>query len=172
MASTVNSTYAPVDVIAIISHEVVGNHIITGYSADMINVTRANPTWVHDETPDGFNTRVHNQSKAGSADINLVQSSPSNDALFALAYFDEARKNSDGLFSITIADKSGRSVISSSSAYVSVPQEKAFGRDLGSRTWNIVMMDCEEYIGGNGKLTSEIIAMLAVNGFQVDDRWK
>lgn len=170
--STVNSTYAPSDVVVIISHEVVGNHTVVGFSKDMVSVSRANPTWTHDTSPDGFNTRTHNLDKSGAAAVNLVQSSPSNDALFSLAYYDEARKNSDGLFSVTIADKSGRTVLSSSSAYVSVPQEKNFGSDLGTLTWNITMMDCEEYIGGNGKLTPEIIAMLAVNGFQVDDKWK
>lgn len=171
--STNNATYAPMEVVVIISHEIVGNHIVNGFSTnDMVTINRANPTWTHDESPDGFNTRVHNKSKAGSAAISLIQTSPSNDALYALAAYDEARLNDEGLFSITIADKSGRSVISSSSAYVSVPQEKSFGREVGNRVWNVTMMDCEEYVGGNSKLTPEVIRMLEAANFSVDDRWK
>lgn len=168
-----NATYAPSDLVVIISHEIIGNHIVGGFSAnEMVTVNRSNPTWTHETSPDGFHTRTHNLDKAGSAVITLVQSSQSNDALHALAAYDEARKNDEGLFAITIADKSGRSVISSNSAYVSVPQEKSFGREIGNRTWNVTMMDCEEYIGGNGKLSKEVISMLEAAGFSVDDQWK
>lgn len=171
--STNNSTYAPSDVVVIISHETIGNHIVGGFSAnELVTVSRANPTWTHETSPDGFHTRTHTLDKSGTAAISLVQTSSSNDALFSLASFDEARKNDEGLFSITIADKSGRSVISSNSAYVSVPQEKAFGREVGTRVWNVVMMDCDEYIGGNAKLSKEVISMLEAAGFSVDDKWK
>lgn len=171
--STNNATYAPSEVVVIISHEAIGNHIVGGFSAnEMVTVNRANPTWSHESSPDGFHTRVHNLDKSGTAAITLVQTSSSNDALYALAAYDEARKNDEGLFSITIADKSGRSVITSNSAYVSVPQEKSYGREVGNRAWNVVMIDCEEYIGGNGQLTKEVISMLEAAGFSVDEKWK
>ena len=171
--STNNSTYAPSELVIILTHEIIGNHIVGGFSGnEMVTINRANPTWSHETSPDGFHTRVHNLDTAATANITLVQTSGSNDALFSLAAYDEARKNDEGLFSITIADKSGRYVMSSTSAYVSVPQEKSFAREVGNRSWVITMMDCEEYIGGNGKLTKEVIAMLQAVGFVVDDQWK
>lgn len=171
--STNNATYAPSEVVVIISHELIGNHIVGGFGPnEMVTVSRTNPTWTHETSPDGFHTRTHNLDTAASANITLTQASASNDALFALAVFDESRKNDDGLFAVTIADRSGRSVISSNSAYVSVPQEKAYGREIGTRSWNVVMMDSEEYVGGNSKLTQEVIGMLERVGFTVDDRWK
>ena len=171
--STNNSTYAPSEVVIIISQETVGNHSVGGFSAnDMVSITRANATWNHETSPDGFHTRTHNLDTSSTAAISLVQTSGSNDALYALAAYDEARKDDEGMFAITIADKKGRYVISSNTAYVSVPQEKSFGREVGSRVWNVMMMDSEEYIGGNSKLTKEVIAMLEASGFSVDDRWK
>lgn len=171
--STNSSTYAPSEVVVIISHESVGNHVIGGFSTnDMVTVTRSKPTWSHETSPDGFHTRTHDLDKSASAAISLIQTSGSNDALFALAVNDEASKNNDGIFAITIADRSGRYIISSDSAYVSVPQEKGFGREASNRGWNVMMMDCEEYIGGNSKLTKEVISMLEAVGISVDDKWK
>jgi len=171
--STNNSTYAPSEVILILSHEEFGNHIVIGYSQnDMVTISRANPTWSHETSPDGFHTRTHNKDRSATAAVNLVQTSPSNDVLFTIAAYDEARLNDEGLFSVTIADKVGRSVMSSTSAYVSTPQEQGYAREVGTRVWNITMMDFEEYIGGNGKLSKEVISILESFGYSVDDKWK
>ena len=172
MSSANVSTYAPSEVVAIISHESLGNHSIIGLGNEMITINRANPTWTHSTTPDVFHTRTHTADSAATATINLVQTSPSNDALFAFARYDEQYKDNRGLFAITIADKKGRSVISSTYAYVSTPQERSYGAEVGELAWTINMMDCTEMVGGNGKLSADVIAILAAAGFQVDDQWK
>lgn len=171
--STNNSTYAPSEVVMVVSHELFGNHVIVGYSAnEMVTLSRTNPTWTHETSPDNFHTRIHNKDRSATAALTLVQTSPSNDVMHMIAQYDESQLSDDGLFAITIADKKGRSVATSTSAYVSVPQEQAYGRELNSRVWNITLMDYDEHIGGNGKLSAEIIAILDQFGYSVDDQWR
>lgn len=168
------ATYAFQNVVVIISHpKVAMTHVVGGFMPDAtISIERENETWTKVVSPDGkFVTRIKNADKSATIALPLISSSPSNDVLGAIANYDEAGDNNDGLFSITVADKNGRSVYHSNQAFVGVPMSQEFGVAESVREWSVMAGNLESVIGGNVKLDQATIAMLNALGVSVADTW-
>lgn len=168
------ATYAFENVVVIISHpKIVKTHVVGGFSSDAsISIARENETWSKVVSPDGkFLTRIKNSDKSATITLPLISTSPSNDVLSAIANYDEANDNNDGMFSITIADKSGRSVYHSDQAFVGVPATQEFGVAESTREWAVMAGNLDSVVGGNSKLDQATVAMLSALGVNVSQEW-
>lgn len=172
MANNTGS-YKPSQVVIVISHPTVkGTHVVNGYMEDsIVSIERDNSTWDHYVGADGTTSRVHNIDKSVQATIMLQSTSYSNDVLQEILDYDENSSGADGFFSITIADKSGRSVTHSTQAYVGGQPNQEFSNAITSREWVIRMTYAETKIGGNSKIPQDTVDTLALFGVEIDSRW-
>lgn len=166
-------SYKPSEVVIVINHPTLkASHVVNGFMEDsIVSIERDNPTWTHYVGADGGTSRVHNVDKSVQATIMLQNTSASNDVLQEFLDYDEAGSDVSGMFSITIADKSGRSVSHSTQAYVSGQPSQEFGNNISVREWVIRMTYAETKIGGNAKINQDVIDTLAIFGVEVDSRW-
>lgn len=174
MTTGLLGTYMPSEVKIVISAPSLGiNHVLANFSEDtFVNLELPQDTWSEKESIDGYTTRSHHLTKTMRATITLDQASKSNDVLSGLHAFDAKSLRGEGIFTCTIADKSGRSYAYSSQCYVKKPQNQEFGAQAGTRAWVIVMAGTDSYIGGNTMLDEDTIATLEKLGIQIDDSWK
>lgn len=173
MTNGLLSTYIPSQVTIVISNAALGiNHVVTHFSEDtFVSIELPQETWTEKESVDGYTTRSHHMTRTLRATITLDQTSKSNDMLTALHAFDAKSLRGEGVFTCTIADKSGRSYAYSSQCYVKKPQNQEFGAQSGTRSWVIVMAGSDSYVGGNAPLDADTVAMLEKLGITVDSSW-
>lgn len=173
MANGLLGTYIPSAVTIVISNATLGiNHVLSNFGEDtFVNLELPQDTWTEKESIDGFTTRSHHMTKTLRATVTLDQASKSNDVLSALHAFDAASKRGEGIFTCTIADKSGRSYAYSSQCYVKKPQNQEFSAQAGTRAWTIVMAGTDSYIGGNTMLDQDTVEILSKLNITIDDTW-
>lgn len=173
MTTQALASYSPLDVVAIITQESTGvSHRVVGFAEDsFINVERDSGTWTHGTGVDNFATRTYMANTSGKLTLSLMQGSPSNDVLTAFYLRDAATRNNSGIFSIIVKDGSGRSVYSSSQAYIGTVPNSPFGKDAGNREWVINCTAVDTFIGGNGLINPEDVDTLASLDVNVDPAW-
>lgn len=166
-------SYVPSQLTIAISHpQTNSNFILGGYGSDsIISVERENPTWESTEGADGYHQRTHRLSKTIRITVTLLQVSEYNDFLSGLVAYDENDLRGGGLFTCTVADKSGRSYAMSNQAYVIEPSSYESSQSATTRDWVIVLPYADHYIGGNGMLTPDQQEQLARLGVNIDDDW-
>lgn len=174
MASTRTSTYSPSDVNVVISQESSGLvHVISGYAEDShINVERDSETYEHVTGVDNQATRIYKANKSGKITVSLAQSSASNDILTLLYANDAASRNSDGLFTVTVKDGSGRSVAFAQEGYIGVVPNSQYGNSLNNRDWVINCTNMDDIIAGNSKISPEDVAAIELLGGVVPAEWR
>lgn len=174
MSTGLLGTYIPSEVKIVISLPALGvNHVIANFSEDtFVNIELPQDTWSEKESVDGYTTRSHHMTKTVRATITLDQASKSNDVLSAIHAYDAKSLRSEGVFTCTIADKSGRSYAYSSQCYVKKPQNQEFGAQAGTRAWVIVMAGTDQYVGGNTLLDADTVQTLEKFGIVIDESWK
>lgn len=174
MSQGLLGTYAASAVTIVISHPALGiNHVLTNFGEDtFVNLELPQETWTEKESIDGYTTRSHHMTKTLKATVTLDQASKSNDVLSALHAYDAISLRGEGVFTCTIADKSGRSYAYSAQCYVKKPQNQEFGAQAGTRAWTIVMSGTDSYIGGNSPVDAETVAILEKLNIRIDDTWK
>lgn len=172
MAISVGS-YAPSELTVVISHKGTNtNWLLTGYGPDTnISIERPDPTWDLNVGTHGDLERIHRLDKTVRATITLQQTSESNDLLTGIMQYDEKDLRSGGLFTCTIADKSGRTALYSNFAFVIQPNTYEFGQSPSTRDWQIIMPYADQHIGGNGLMSAETIEKLRVFEVYIDDSW-
>ena len=169
MASTRTSTYSPSDVNVVISQESSGLvHVIAGYADD----SHINETYEHVTGVDNIATRVYKANTSGKVTVSLGQGSASNDILTMLYLNDKASKNSDGLFTLTVKDGSGRSVAFAQEAYIGVVPNSQYGNSLNNRDWVFHCTQMDDIIGGNGLISAEDVAAITLLGGVVPAEWQ
>jgi hypothetical protein len=168
------STYSPDEVVVIISQPSSGvSTRVTGYMEDsFVSVTPDVETWTHVTGADNHATRVYNANRSGKITLSLLQSTNSNDILTQLWERDAALKNSQGLFTILVADKSGRSVHSSLEAYIGKRPDAVYGNGVNGREWVINCTNLVHSIAGNSTVSPEIVEILNKLGTDIADEWK
>lgn len=166
-------SYVPSQLTIAISHpQTNSNFILAGYTEDsIISVERENPTWESTEGADGYHQRTHRLSKTVRITVSLLQVSEYNDFLSGLVMYDENDLRGGGLFTCTVADKSGRSYAMSNQAYVVEPSSYESSQTATSRDWVIVLPYADHYIGGNVPITVEQQEQLARLGVVIEDDW-
>jgi hypothetical protein len=96
---------------------------------------------------DGDTARSRRHGQSANLKINLMQTSPSNDILMALAVLD--RVNNAGVVPVTVKDLLGTTLIFAPYCWVKKTPPAAFGKEVASREWMIDIANTELYIGGN-----------------------
>lgn len=135
--SNFQGTYDPAKVIVTI-----GQAIISGFSdGEFIKVAFDEDRYFKRIGADGEATRVRNASQAGSIELTLMSSAPSNTDLSALI-------NSREPLTIGINDLSGSSVVLAQRCWIKTPPDLSFGKDIGDRVWTFDSADIQMTVGG------------------------
>lgn len=175
MAGNMLAAYVPSAITMVINHPASNTtHVIGGFSADsVVSIEYPDETWTETVGTDGRTTRTHRLDKTLRVTVHLDQTSVSNDVLSALMKYDENDLTGvGGIFTCTLADKSGRSYAYSSQCYVKRPQSQEFGSAVSTRDWVVVMAWADQNIGGGGKIDQDTVAVLEAFGITIDDTWK
>lgn len=171
MASISTNVFSPYDVTVTLSQDAF-SHIVGGYSEDtIIEFERTMDTYELYAGADNTNTFVHKPNDSGKLTIHLQQSSASNDILTAL--YEKAARSRDitGMFSVTVKDTSGRSVIFSSEAIIGKLPAVSYGNSMQVFQWEILMSHASIQLGGNGKLSPEDVSAYESFGNTLDSKW-
>lgn len=172
MASTTRlATYAPNDVVVVITQQSTGlSHIVGQYSEDaIVTVDRNADTFTLYTGADNTNTRIYNANTSGTITLTLQQTSTSNDMLFSL--YEQDRQSRNGLFSISVSDKSGRSTYFAEEAYIGIVPSSAFSNSMNTRDWVIHAPNLVTEIGGNNPVSTEDALGLEQLGRPVAAKW-
>lgn len=141
--STSIQTYSPSDVTLIIA-----GYRVTGWES--INILRNKKSFNVVEGIRGKNTRVRNRSSSATLSFNLLQTVQSNEVLSYIHELDNDQGT--GRLVITLKDSSGKSVFSSSDAFITGYPAVKFSGDFEYRVWEIHCQTTESYvIAGNSR---------------------
>jgi hypothetical protein len=125
-----------------------GPHVLTGYAdGTFVKASRDNDTFTKRTGADGFGTRTRMRSRAGSIELTLEQTSPSNDYLAGVAISDELLGN--GVMPAVVKDLNGTTLSSAAEAWIRKPSDIEGAKEAGTRTW--ILDTCDLFIlpGGN-----------------------
>lgn len=121
-----------------------------------VTIVRASESFKFIKGIRGKHTRVRELDSSALVTIALMQTSPSNDILSEILSQDEV--SGTGLLEITLADKSGNSLMSSSEAYLVGFPSKSFKDSIEFITWTIQCQSTDDYIiGSNTKPNTQLI---------------
>ncbi len=127
---------------------IVGGKIMSGFAdGTYIKVTRNEQSFTLKVGVDGEGSRAKSNNKSGKFEITLMQTSPSNDDLAALAAADEA--SGLGLAPCLMKDGSGRTVCQATTAWVQKQPDVELGKEVGTRTWVLESDEINMFVGGN-----------------------
>lgn len=173
MADNLLKTFSPQALSCVISQASTGiTHILSGFAEDsIVSIARAVDTFTSYVGADNTPSRVHNPNTAVAITVMLAQTSNSNTILSQLYLNDIASLNSDGLFSFTIKDTSGQTLIFADEAYISKVPDGDWGTSINTREWVITAVRSDYFLGGNSKLSPEDAATLAALGGVVAPEW-
>ncbi len=136
--------YRPKDIIIIFYYVP-----IVGYAPDsFVTIEADEPRWRHESGIYGETCRWINNNYNGTITLELVQSSPSNTFLSAVAILDQTLPGI-GLSPIFIADLNGSSLAMSPEAWVEQISSRTFGKESGTVRWVIHATKLEFVSGGN-----------------------
>ena len=126
-----------------------GAILFSGYAdGSFVKVTRNSDTFKTTVGADGTVARTRSADKSGNVEIDLMQSSATNDLISAQAAADEL--TGAAAAPLQIKDLMGRTLVIAKLAWVRKPADVEFGKELGSRKW---VFDCDRldlsHIGGN-----------------------
>lgn len=150
-------------------------HRITGFAdGTFISMDRLVPTsepYQGTGTSNSFG-RVKRSISAMNVTITLHQYSPSNTVLQALQNADASVAGNEWVFSCTMKDTSGQTVVSSTNAIIAAPPAVSFSTTTETRDWNIYMFGSDLFVGGNMLMDAADVNAAAVVGYEVEDKWR
>jgi hypothetical protein len=127
---------------------IVGGFPITGFAdGSFIRVRRNNDMWSLTVGADGEGTRTKSNDKSGQIEIELSQSSLSNQFLSNLALADELENA--GVVPVLMKDGSGASIHAAEQMYVKKVPDAEYGKEATTRVWILETDNLQSYIGGN-----------------------
>jgi|SRR5690606_25522285 len=171
MIDTNTGTFSPDEVISIVSFRGV-DHVIGGYSeGTFITAERTEPSSVSVSTVRGASGRIKRNIKRGTITISLNSMSSSNDVLNQLFILDEENNDSTGFFTLSIADKTGRSWLYGRECYISLQPAMELSTEEATKSWEITCGYLEMSHGGNAAIPLEIVTQLQNLGMTIVDRW-
>lgn len=136
------ATYDPRNVTVLIG-ALIGSGFADG---TFIQVERNNPTFTVISGASGETARVKSNDKTGKVTLTLMATSPLNDTLTGFMKADEIRNN--GKFPLSIRELTGTTVLASLEAWVSKPPRVEYGKENGTREWEIEVGTLEMFVGG------------------------
>lgn len=136
-------TYDPKEVSVI-----VGGKIVSGFSdTTFIKASRNEQAFNLKVGVDGEGTRAKTNNQSGKVEITLMQSSQSNDDLSGFAAADEL--SNSGVVPVVVIDKSGRTVLQATTAWIQKYADVEFAKEVSTRTW---ILETDQFLifeGGN-----------------------
>lgn len=124
-----------------------GGQPITGFMpGTYLTVEREEDTFTLTVGADGEVARVRNRNKSGTITFTLMQTSPSNQILSALASQDESAGVPAG--AALVKDLLGTTVLGGDQAFIRKPAASSFGKELEGREWVVVVPKLEGVVGG------------------------
>lgn len=167
-------SYSPDEVLVIVSHKSLGvDHVVGGFSeGTFITAERAEPTSVSVRAVRGSGGRIKRVIREGTITLNLNSMSSSNDVLDKLFQLDEISNDTTGFFTLSIADKTGRSWVYGKECYISIQPSAEFSTEESQKSWQIICGNLQIEHGGNAVIPEEIVAQIEALGFTVPERWR
>lgn len=173
MADTRLKTFSPQTLSIVIAQNSTGiTHVVGGFAENsMVTVAREMDAFTPYTGADNTPSRVFNPNSSLSVTITLAQTSNSNAILSQLYANDIALLNDEGLFSITIKDTSGQTVIYAEEAYISKLPDASFTTSIENRDWVITAVRSDYFLGGNSRFSPEDAATLETLGGTIAPEW-
>lgn len=163
--------YSPKSAVCLITHTATGiTHELTGWTTFAVDM--AEDVYKLTITSDGFSTRTKNANTSGKFTVTLKQGSSSNDFMSEVYYYDKVNDGSSGVFQIDLRDMSGRSIFSSSEAFIGTLPSVSYANEVADRVWVIQAASIDYYEGGNGLVDAGDTADIEALGGTVDSRWQ
>ena len=174
MANGQIGTLVPSQVVAVLSHKATGvTHVVEGYASDnALDIERGEDAWTHNTGVGGFLSRVHNIDETASVTFHLQQTANTNDVFSRLYEYDKSHYKNQGLFSISVLDKSGRTALFSTTAFIAKLPNQSFGSTVGTQDWVVIMPYSDWHVGGNTLAGADVQNTLARLGYELDEEWK
>lgn len=124
------------------------NQVITGIQdGTFVEVARDEDSWFLHSGGDGESVRSRNNNRAGTIKFTLMQSSPSNDVLSALATLDE--NTGTGAKPVMVKDLLGSTLCEGAQAYIQKPADVTFAKEANEpREWTLRVPDLRMLVGG------------------------
>jgi hypothetical protein len=175
MADTLLKTFDPLALQVIISRGGSNpfTHTVSGYAEDShVQVARAVETFVPYTGADNTPSRVRNPNTSCNVTISLAQTSNTNAIFSQLAIEDAASGTSETVFSFTIKDNSGQTLIYAEEAYIQKVPDATFGTGMNTRDWVITATRSDYFLGGNSRFTPEDAATFEALGGVIAPQWQ
>jgi hypothetical protein len=126
---------------------IIGSHIVTEFEdGTFINVERNNDTWAIKKGASGETARAKSNDRSGIFTFTLMQTSPSNDFLSALAITDEA--SNSGVVPVLIKENGGTTACQATEAWIRRPSAVEYSKTVGARSWILETGDLVMNVGG------------------------
>lgn len=127
---------------------VFADQLITGVQdGTFVEVSRDEDSFFLHVGADGEAARARNSNRAGTIKFTLMQSSPSNDVLSALATLDE--NTGAGVRSAMVKDNSGTTLVQAAQAWIQKTADVTFAKEPSEpREWLIRVADLRMLVGG------------------------
>jgi len=171
MSANILSTYFP-EAVSIVLSNANFSHVVSGVAeGTFITVARETPATQLVIGGDMSAMRVRRKNRASTVTVTLMQGSDSNDVFSQILKNDEDAMNNDWLFSLTIRDGSGRTVMFSPQAYIANMPDISFGTEGDNRDWVIQCIDLDAHVGGGGLLAAATVSTLEDVGYEVPESW-
>ena len=113
---------------------------------DFVEVSRECDAFTDDVGSQGDVVRVRSRDRRGTVGITLQAASPSNDIMSAYAATDESAGTAYG--PVMVKDLNGTTIIRGNNAWIKKLPDTAYGKDHGSRKWEIRVAELEMLVGG------------------------
>ena len=125
-----------------------GEVVFSGYAeGTFINVSRSGDAFEKRKGSDGSVDRINKNAYDCTAELTLMQTSPTNDLLSAILIQDQL--SNTGIRPLTISDLSGTSLFFAPLAWIRVDPNDEKADSLGNRTWTFDTGIAEKFTGGN-----------------------
>lgn len=130
---------------------IIGVIPLSGLSdGDSVTARRTTDFYVSRAGMKGSVARARQTDKRGQVEVHLLQTSEANDLLSALCNLDSLTVDGKAVFPITIADLSGRTVISAGQAWLLNIGDVSFNASaVNERVYTFECADLRMVLGGN-----------------------
>lgn len=124
----------------------VNGGLISGFSEEMIEIDYVEDDFSEEVGALGDVVRVQNLNRMAELTISLLQTSPSNDFLAAMAF--QGRHFGLGVGELQIKDLGSNVLVSAPFCWVKKQPSAAFGKAAKERQWVLRSANTEIYVGG------------------------
>ena len=136
------TTYDPKEIIVNVNGQ-----IITGFSEDVVTVSRAEDAIIDEIGADGEVVRILSNDRRGDIRISLLNTSAANLILSVLANADELTGGS--VFPVLIKDNRGNDLHAGAECWIQKQPEVIYNKTSAPRVWIIRCADLRMVVGGH-----------------------